>query len=180
MHAFNNINDGFKTLAFFNGDHAVLANFLESLGHHGANFLVVVRGNTGDGCNATVHACHWLGQRLNVLCHNGNGFANAAHQGVGFCAAGDKLQAAAENGLGKNGGGGCSVAGVIAGLACGFLHKLRAHVFSLVGKFNFFGNTDAVLGHGWSAPTFIQHRVASAWTKRALDGGGQFFYASQK
>ena len=132
MHSFNHINDCFQALAFFNRDHAVLANFLESLGHHGANFLVVVGGNTGDGGNATVHACHWLGQRLNVLCHNGNGFANAAHQGVGFSAAGDKFQTAAENGLGKNGGGGCSVAGVIAGLARGFLHKLGAHVFGFV------------------------------------------------
>ena len=132
MHSFNHINDCFQALAFFNRDHAVLANFLESLGHHGANFLVVVGGNTGDGGNATVHACHWLGQRLNVLCNNCNGLANAAHQRVGFGAACDKFQTASENRFGKNGGGGCSVAGVIAGLARGFLHKLGAHVFGLV------------------------------------------------
>ena len=52
------------------------------------------------------------------------------------------------NRLGKNGGGGRSVAGDVGGLARHFFHHLGAHVLELVFQLDFFGDGDSVLRYG--------------------------------
>src|SRR5205807_7067705 len=112
LHALNHVQLGFHGLGFFNGDHAVFADFLHSFGNDAANGFIVVGGNGADLGN------HVAGDRLGQAvkkafvavaffvdgaADGGNGLLNAALQGHRIGAGGHSLYAFAEDGLGQNG-----------------------------------------------------------------------------
>ena len=74
------------------------------------------------------------------------------------------------DGFCEDGGGGGSVAGNIAGLACRFLDELSSHVLIGALQFDFFRDRDTVLRDGRTRPSLVQHGVSPARTQRALDG----------
>ena len=179
LHAFDHIHVGFQRLAFFHGDDAVFADLFHGIGHDLADFRVVVGGDGGDRFNVLA-ALDLHGAGVDVLDRFRHGLLDAAHQGVGIGAGDHMAQAFLEDGFGQHGGGGGAVAGLVAGLAGGFLHELGAHVFGLVAQFNFFGDRDAVLGDGRAAPGLVEHGVAAAGAEGGFDGGGEFFNAGKQ
>src|SRR6185295_18736348 len=72
---------------------------------------------------------------------------NAALQIHRVHAGGDRLGAFTDDRRGQHGRGGGAVAGSIGRLGGHFAHHLRAHVLELVFKFDFLGDSDAVLGN---------------------------------
>ena len=179
-HAFNNINHGLQALAFFNSDDAVLADLLEGLGHHLANFNIVVGADTGDGSDAAINLCNRLRSSGEFLDHGLDRAAHAADQRVGVCTSSELTKSRLEERLGENGGGGGAIAGVVGGLAGGFLDQLGAHVLYLVAELNLLGDADAVLGDVWSTPTAVEDGVAAAWAERALDGCCEFLDSGEQ
>jgi len=87
------------------------------------------------------------------------------------------LQAVEEERLGQHGRGGGAVAGHVARLRRRLLHHLHAQVLVLVSKLDLLGHGHAVLRHGRTAPTLLEHRVAAAGPQRAGDRAGQLDHA---
>ena len=95
-------------------------------------------------------------------------------------AGGNRLGAFAHDGLRQNGGGGGAVAGLVVGLGGDFAHHLRAHIFELVGQFDFLGDGDAVLGDARRAEALVEHDVAALGAERDLHGVGENVDAAQQ
>ena len=89
------------------------------------------------------------------------------------------LSAFAGDSLRQNGRGRGAVAGLVVGLRGDFAHHLRAHVFDLVGKFDFLGDGDAVFGDARSAEALFDHDVAALGTERDFDRVGEHVDATQ-
>ncbi len=98
---------------------------------------------------------------------------------MGFAPEVTILQAFAVDGFAEHGGGGCAVAGGVAGFAGDFAHHLGAHVFKGVFEFDFLGDSDTVFGHGRGAEFFVEHHVAALGPERGGDGPGEFGYTAQ-
>ena len=180
LHAFHDIHDRVAALALFHGDDAILADFVKGISHDLANFGVVVGADGGHRADAAIDLGDGLGRGEDLVGHDGDALAHATHDRVGVRARRDEPKAALEDGLGKHGGGRRSVTGVIAGLAGGFLHQLGTDVLDLAGEFDFLGHGHAILGDLRATPRLVQYGVATAGAKRALDGGSEFFDASQE
>jgi hypothetical protein len=96
------------------------------------------------------------------------------------CARGDILQAFAENSLGQNGGRSRAIASSITGFAGNFTDHLCAHIFIGIFEFDFFGNCDAVLGHGRRAEFFIEHHIAAFGAKGGSDRFCELAHTSEQ
>ena len=178
LHAFKQFNFGLKALAFFNGDHAVLANFVHGVGNDLANVHVLI-GGAATNLRDLLGVLHWLAHFLKLVGDGANRGVNAALDRVHICAGGDVLQAFLKDGFRVDGCGCGAVASVFAGFVGHFLHHLRAHVFIGIFKFNFLGDSHAVFGDGWRAETFLKHNNAASWTKSDLHGLGQLLHAAK-
>jgi hypothetical protein len=77
-------------------------------------------------------------------------------------AGGDHPQPFEVDRLGKEGGGGGSVAGHIAGLRGGFLDQLGAEILERVVQIDLLGDGDAVLGDFRRAPTLVEDGISAA------------------
>ncbi len=179
LHALDDIDDGFETLALFNRDHAVLADLVEGVGHDLADLGIVVAADCRDVQNV-VAALDGLGELADLLRHRLHRLAHPPRQRVGVNAGSDVLVALPEEGFGQHGRGCRAVAGIVGGLACGLLDQLRAHVLKLVAQLDLLGDRHAVLGHRGRAPGLLNDGVAAARAERALDGGGQLLDAGQQ
>jgi hypothetical protein len=179
LHALDDGDLGIEALALFDGDHAVLADLLERVGHDLADLGVVVGGDGGDVLNVGL-ALDGGGHVVDRLAGGLDGELHAADQRVGVNAAGDVLEPFAEEGFGQDGGGGRAVAGVVAGLAGGLLDEEGAHVFELVGELDFFGDRHAVLGDGGPAPGLVEHGIAAARPEGGLDRPRQLLNAGEQ
>src|SRR5690606_39050896 len=145
LHAFDDGQFVFQARAFFNGDHAFLANFLHGFGNDVADGFVGVGGNgtnLGDGLGVGAR----LGQFLDLRDDGGGRLVDAALQVHRVHAGSDRLQAFVDDGLGQYGGGGGAVTGSVVGLGGNVFHQLGAHVPELVFQFDFLGYGHAVLG----------------------------------
>ena len=178
LHTFDEFNGSVEALAFFNGDHAILADLVHRLGDDLADVGVLVGGAGADLGD--------LGRRLDVLGHvlefiddALDGLLNAAANLIGVGASGDVLQAFGKDRLSVDGGGGGSVAGVLGRLLGDFFHHLGTHVLVGVIEFDLLGDGDAVLGDRGSAEGFFQDHDATGRAERDLDGLGKFLNAAK-
>src|SRR5690606_16259791 len=90
------------------------------------------------------------------------GFVDAALNAHRANASLDQFQALSKNSLSENGSGRRAVSRVIIGAGGDFLHHLRTQVLELAAQFNFFSDTDPILGDVWSAPAFFNSHIAAA------------------
>ena len=178
-HAFHHVHGGFQTLGFFNGDHAFLAHFGHGFGNDVADGGVRVGRNGADLGNFFLVA-GGLGKVGQLGDQGFNGLVHATLDGHGVAASGHKLGAFAVNGLGQNGGGGGTVASGVRGLGGHFFHELGAHVFELVGQFDFLGHGHAVLGDDGSAEGLFNGHVTALGTQGHFNGVGKLVYATGK
>ena len=92
---------------------------------------------------------------------------------------GNQLYALAQDGGGEHRRRRGAVAGEIVGLRGDFAHHLRAHVLELVGKLDFLGDGDAVLGDARRAKGLVDDDVAAFGAERHLDCVVEHFDAAQ-
>ena len=94
-------------------------------------------------------------------------------------AGGNRLQAFADDRLGKNRCRRRAVAGNVIGLGGDFAHHLCAHVFELVFEFDFLRDGDAVFGGARCTEGFFDDDVTAFRAKRHFDGVGEDIDAAQ-
>ena len=177
LHAFDDIQRGFKALGFFNGDDAFLADLGHRFGDDVADGGVGVGGNGADLGDFFLIA-GGLGDVAEFFGNGFNGLVDAALDGHGVAAGGHELHAFAVDGLSEHGGGGGAVAGDVVGLGGHFAHHLGAHVFKLVFELDFLGDGNAVLGDDGGAEGLFDHDVAALGSKGHLDGVGELIHAA--
>src|SRR5262249_36259346 len=134
-------------LGLFDGDGAVLANFVHGIGDDVANLGVPVGGDGSDLLDLFL-VLHLLGNLVELLNRGFNRLVDAALDADRVCAGGDVLQAFAINRFGEDSGGGGAIARGVAGLAGDFANHLGAHIFIGIFQFDFLGHGDAVFGDG--------------------------------
>ena len=162
LHAFDDVQLGFGGLGFFDGDDAFVADLF-----HGAG-----RSSRRLPCRRWRRWCR-LGRsrswrrpswrRLDVGDHGGDRLVDAALQVHRVTARGDRLQAFGDDRLGQDGGGGGAVAGLVVGLGGDFADQLGAEVLEAVGKLDFLGDGDAVLGGAGSAEATSRSPRCGPW-----------------
>ena len=178
LHAFDDIQLGDQALGFFNGDDAFVADLGHGQRDHVADFLVAVRADRADLADFVVRL-DLLGALLEIGHDGFHRLVNAALQVHRVHAGGNRLAAFAHDGAGQHGGGGGAVAGDVIGLAGDFAHHLGAHVFELVGQFDFLGDRHAVLGGARGTERLVDHDVAALGAQRHLHGVGEDVDAAQ-
>ena len=168
LHALDDLHIGVETLAFFDGDHAVLADLAERLSHDLADALIVIGRDSSDRGNVVGDR---RGHRLDLGDDRLDGFLHAAHQSVGLHARRHPPQPGLEECLSEDGGSGGAVAGIVGGLGGRLLDELRPHVLSPVAELDLLGHSHAILGDGGSAPGLVEHGVSPAWAERGFHRG---------
>jgi hypothetical protein len=78
-----------------------------------------------------------------------------------------------DDGLREHGGGGGAVAGQFAGPDGNGANHFGSHVFERLGKFNGFGDSDAILADARAAEALLNQNIASLRAERRLDRVGQ-------
>ena len=189
LHAVNGLQTGVHGLRLFDGDDAVLANYLHGVGNNVADLLVAIgRDGAHLGNRTLVHGLRDLAEGaalapLAVLVagpdHSGDRLLDAALQSGRIRAGGHSLYALAENRLGENSRRGRSVAGDVTGLGSYFADELRAHVFQRVFQVDFLGHRHAVLGDGRRSELFLDHNIAALGAQGRLHCVRQRVHAAQ-
>ena len=130
LHAFHGCEFGFHGLAFFNGDHAVLADFFHRFGNQFADRFVACgnRRNLRDG----LLVADGLGKFFQFVHRNFNRARNAFFQNDGVCARRYVFQPFFDHRLREDNRRRRAVARHVVGLGGNFFHQLRAHVFERV------------------------------------------------
>ncbi len=169
LHAFDHFELVVEARAFFDRDHAFLADLRHRIRNRLADALVGVRGDRADLRNR-LRVLAGLGELLQLFGGRNDRLVDAALQVHRVDARGNGLQALADDGLCENGGGGGAVAGFVGGVGSDFLHHLRAHVLELVLELDFLRDRDAVLGDGGGAEALVEHGIAALGTQRDFHG----------
>ena len=178
LHAFDDLELGLGGLGLLDRDDALVADLLHRLGDHLADGGVAIGGDGAD-LGDLVRRFHLLGARLDVLDDGSHRKVDAALEVHRVHAGGDQLGAFAQDRGGEHRRRGGAVAGKIVGLRGHFAHHLRAHVLELVGKLDFLGDGDAVLGDARRAVGLVDDDVAALGAERHLDGVVEHFDAAQ-
>ena len=182
LHAFDYVQLRFEGLRLFDGDDAILADFLHRFGNDLADGLVVVRRDrahlrnhlAGDGLAEFVEFAFFVVAFLVELAGDeGDGLLDAALHRHRIGSSSNGLHAFAVNGLGKNGRGGGAVAGYVGGLRSDFADHLRAHVLEVVFQFNFFGYGYAVFSDGGRTEFLFDDHVAALGAESYLHSVSQ-------
>ncbi|GFN41799.1 MAG: conserved hypothetical protein, partial [Marine Group I thaumarchaeote] len=146
LHALDHVQVGVQALGFLHGDHALFAHLLHGLGNEVADLAVAVGGDGAHLGDFRIGG-NLLRALVQFIDHGVDGQIDPALQIHGVHAGGHRLGAFADDGLGQDRRRGGAVAGLVAGLGRHLAQHLRAHVLELVGKLDFLGHRDAVLGH---------------------------------
>ena len=167
LHALDDVEFGFETLCLLDRDDALIADLLHRLGDHVADRLVAVRRDRAD-LGDLLGGGDLLRPLFDVLDDGRHRDVDSALQVHRVHPGGDELQPFPHYRGGEHGRGGRTVAGEIIGLRGHLAHHLRAHVLELVGKLDFLGDGDAVLGNARSPVGFVENDVAPLRTQRHL------------
>ena len=157
---FDNVEGGFDSFGFFNGDGSVFTNLIHGFGDDVADFHVPVSGDSGD-LGDFLGVRDFLGD-LSELSHDGFGsLHDAALEADWIGTGGDVAKAFFVDGFRKHGSGGSSVTCDVGGLGGDFLDELSAHVLVGIFEFDFFGNRDTVFGDSWGTELLVDDDVAT-------------------
>ena len=178
LHAFDELERGLGRLAFFDRDHAVLADLFHRVGQEVADHAVVVRADRADVGDFFL-AGDLLRHLVEMLDRGGDGLLDAAADRGRIAAGHDVAGAFAEDGAGEHGGGRRAVAGECRGLVGHFVHELRAHVLERVFELDFLAHGDAVLGDRRAAERLVDDHVAAGRAERNRHGVGQLVHAGE-
>src|SRR5690606_18785142 len=168
LHALDDVELGVEGLRLLDGDDAVAADLVHSLGDELADGGLVRgdRGDLGDGL-AVLDAA---GHALDALDCGLDGLLDTALEGERAGAGGDVPQALADDRLAEHGGGGGAVTGDLVRLAGDLDEELGADVLDRVLELDVLGDGHAVLGDRRAAELLLQDDVAPLRPERDLDG----------
>ena len=169
LHAFHNTDCCVTTLGFFDGDDAVLAYFLHGISKELADFRVVVGAYGSHLFNLMIVGSNGFRLLFDALDDSSDCLVNTALQvhWIGTCS--HVLQAFAYDSLSQYGCCGCSVACIVASLACHALNELCTSVLESVCELHFFSDCDAILSDLRSAELLLDDNVATLRTESHLD-----------
>jgi len=160
LHPFNDLQFGFHSLGFFNGDHPILADFLHCFRDDVSNSRIVVCRNGADLGNLLLVA-DGLTALLQFIHNESHPLVDSSLQRHGVHTGDDKLGSFTINRLGEHGSRRGAVARLIRSLGGNFFDHLRPHVFEFVFQLNLFGHGNAVLGDLRGAPGFGDSHIPS-------------------
>jgi hypothetical protein len=179
LHAFDDVDRRLERLALLDGDHAVLADLLHRVGDHLPGVGIVVRRDGADLRDllaARDLAAHPLQRLDDVLA----GLLHAADERRAIRAGGEELEPFLVERLGQDRRRGGAVAGDVVRLRGGFLHELHAEVLVGILELDLLGDGDAVVDDRRPAPTFVEHRAATARPERRLHGSRELRHAGEQ
>ena len=162
---FDDVELGLQALGLFDRDHALLADLFHRLGDHVADRSIAI-GRHGADLRDLLAGRYLLGAALEFVHDPFGSHIDAALEIHRVHACGDRLGALAHDCLCEHRGRGGAVAGSVRSPVRDLAHHLGAHVLELVAKFDFLGDSDAVLGDARRAIGFIEHHVAALGAKR--------------
>ena len=178
LHAFDDFYFGFHTFVFFNGDYAVVANFLHSVRDLTTDGCFAVCRNGADLCNF-VRICNFACHCFDLLNNFRSCQIDAALQVHWVQTSCNLLQAFFDDCLCQNGCGGGAVTSFVVGARSHFFDHLRAHVFELVFQFDLFCYGNTVFGDAWCTERFFQNNVTAFWAQRYFNCVCQDVYTLQ-
>ena len=172
LHAFDDIQFGGQAFGLLDGDDTLVADFFHRLGDHFADLTLAIGGDGADlgDFGRGRDFFRRLAKRADDVF---DGDVDAALEVHRVHAGGDGFRALAHDGLGQNGRGGGAVTGVVIGLGGHFADHLGAHVFELVGQFDFLGDGHAVFRDARRAKGFVEHDITALGAEGDLHGVGQ-------
>ena len=167
-----------QAFCFLNGDNTFVANFFHGFSDHVADFTVTVSRDVTNLCDfvtASNFTCtarnrfdHFVGRKVDTALK-----VHRVHAGS------NRLVAFTNDGLCQNGCGRGAVTSQIGGFRRDFANHLCAHVFELVGQFDFFGDRNTVLGYARCTEGLFDNNVTAFRAKRYLDSVCQDVDATQ-
>ena len=160
LHALDDFEIGIEALGFLDRNDAFISDFLHRLGNQFTDLTVVI-GRDGADLRDLRVGRNLFRSQLDILDHHVDGHVDAALEVHRVHAGRDRLGAFAYNRLRQDSGRGGAVAGEIAGAGGNLLDHLRAHVLELVGKLDFLGNRDTVLGDAGRSIGLVEDDIAS-------------------
>ncbi len=178
LHALDDLEGRLDGLGLFDGDGAVLADLVHGVRDDVADRFVPVGGDGGDLADFLA-VVDLLGNARELGDRGLHGLVDAALEVDRVGAGGDVLQALAVDALGEHGRRGGAVTGAVGGLGSDFLDHLRAHVLVGIGKLDFLGDGDAVLGDGRRPEFLVDDDVPALGPERDFDGAGEDLDAAE-
>ena len=188
LHALNDIKLGLHGAGLFDGDDAILADFVHRLGDDDADLRVRVGGDGADlGDHVAGDGLRELGELaalndavLIALADDGlDSLVDAALERHRVGTGGHSLYAFAVDRLGEDGGGGGAVAGYVRGLGGDFANHLGAHVLERIFELDLLGDGHAVLGDRRGTELLLDNNVATLRAEGDLDRVGEDVYTAQ-
>jgi len=178
LHAFHDIERGFRALRLFDRDHAFLSDLLHCVGQELADGLVTVRADGAD-LSDLLRILGLLGHLLELADNRFDGLIHPTLDLHGIVAGGDKLGSLAIDRLGKYCCGGRAVTCDVRRLGRHLTHHLCAHVLELVLELDFLRNRHAILRDGGGAEALLNHDVTPLGAECHFDGIGQGVHACE-
>ena len=179
LHAVDEADGGFGRLPLLDGDHAILAHLLESLGDEVADRTVVVGGD-GTDLGDLLGAFDLLRHLVEADGGSGNGLLDAAADGRRIGAGGHHSRSLAEDRAGEDRGRGRAVTGQVGGLRSDLVNELGAHVLEGVLEIDFLADGDAVLRDRRATERLVDDHVAAGRPHRHRHGAGELLDAFQE
>jgi hypothetical protein len=179
LHAFDHFEGGFDGFGFFDGDGAILADFIHGIGDDFADGGIPVGGDGGDLFDFVL-VLDLFGDFVEVNDGGFDGFSDAALDADGVGAGGHVFEAFAEDGFGEDGGGGGAIAGGVARFAGDFADHLSAHILEGIFEFDFLGDGDTVFGDGGRPEFFVEDDVTAFGAECCGDGFREFIDAAEQ
>ena len=177
LHSFDDADGGVAAFGLFDGDDAVLGDFLHSLGQQLSDFRIVVSAYGSYLLDLVVVVAHLLALSGNALYDLADGFVDAALEIHGVCTCGDVLQTLADNSLSEYGSGGGAITCIVARLGGNALHELCTGILECIGKLNLLGNGHAVLGDLRSTEFLLNNYITTFRAQSYLYGICQLVHA---
>ena len=164
LHTLDDIESRLERLGLFDRDRAVLTDLIHRIGNHLADFGITVSGNRGD-LSDLIGRLDLLGELGDRLGNGGGSLVDTVLKGHSVRAGGEILKTFAVNSLGEQGSRGRAVARYVVRLGGDFLNHLSAHILEGIGKLNFLGYGNAVLGDLGRAELLVDDDVTAGRTE---------------
>ena len=178
LHTLNGVDVDAEGLGLLNGNNAVLADNIHSVGNLAADDWITC-GNGTDRSNLLLGR-DVLCDALHLSDNSLNSLVDTATDCDWVCTSCNVTEALVNDDLCKQGCGGGTVADGVVSLGCYLFDQLSTHVLYWVLKLNLASNGDAIVSDGWCAVRTLQCDVATLRSKGGGYGICQGIYALSK
>ena len=164
LHTLDDVESRLERLGLFDRDRAVLTDLVHRVGNHLADLDVAVGGNRGD-LSDLVGRLDLLGELGDRLGNSDGSLVDTVLKSHGIRAGGEVLKSLAVDGLGEERRRRRAVARDVIRLGGDFLNHLSAHILEGIGKLDFLGYGNSVLGDLGRAELLVDDDVTAGRTE---------------